>query len=317
MWRGDHYLAAWTEINTRFGVGIGRFDGQGRLLDGPGQYFPTAARPSIATDGDGALVGINGELRLIHVAHDGTTTVLPIADRYASADVTWTGREYAFCSEKLIGTVSADGWTMIKAGAEAIGGDCDITWTGTQYAVLWVEWGLCFPACYGAPPMSIYAQAYSRNLSPLGAPVLLAGPNVAQYGSEFVYHTASAGDRTLVVWVTYSGEIRGLRIAHPGTLLDPVQGFLIGDAIALSSIHVEGDHWVVHSGPDTWTVGRDATVGARVRKYPFVGERAHVIAVPGGPAPLLIHQTLPGAAAQTHGLAGHFDLLPKRRTARP
>ena len=41
VWREDHYLAAWTEIGGGYGVGIGRFDAQGRLLDGRGQWpFP-------------------------------------------------------------------------------------------------------------------------------------------------------------------------------------------------------------------------------------------------------------------------------------
>ncbi len=314
VWRGDHYLAAWTEFSDGYGVGIGRFDAQGRLLDGPGQFIPGAVLPSVATDGNGALVAVGGALQLIHVAHDGTMTVTPIAGHNGRADVTWTGREYAFCAPKLIGTVSADGQTMATADRESIGGNCDITWTGTQYAVLWSESESCFPRCN--PPTRIYAQAFSRNFSPIGAPALLTGPNVDDF-ADTPYRTASAGDRTLVVWRTYAGELRGARIAHPGTLLDPADGFAIGDAAMLSSVHVEGDHWIVHSGPYTWTVGRDATVGPRVRKYPFVDESAEVIAVTGGPAPLLIHQTLPGAAEQTHRLAGHFDISPKRRTTRP
>ena len=78
-------------------------------------------------------------------------------------------------------------------------------------------------------------QAYSRNLFPIGAPVTLAGTNVDEQ-VHAVIRVATAGDRTLVVWRTTGGMLRGARIAHPGTILDPLNGFEIGPAATLTGI---------------------------------------------------------------------------------
>lgn len=314
VWRGDHYLVVWAEVAMGTGTAVGRLDAQGRPLDGAGRLFPNSFYPAVATDGNGALVAVTGNgLNLLHVSRDGVITPRRIETEAGIPDVTWTGQQYAFCSANIIGTATADGAVARTAPRERPANDCAIEWTGTQYLLFWTESEFCFPIC--RPPTTVRVQAYSRNLFPIGAPVTLAGTNVDEQ-VHAVIRVATAGDRTLVVWRTTGGMLRGARIAHPGTILDPLNGFEIGPAATLTGLHVEGENWVAGSGPYTWTVGREGHVSGRLTRYPFISERAEAVTVRDGPSPLVIYQTEPGGSEQVRRLFGRFDVPRKRPTAR-
>ena len=314
VWRGDHYLAVWAEVAMGTSTAIGRLDAQGRPLDGAGRLFSNSFYPAVATDGDGALVAVaRDKLHLLHVARDGTITPRTVDDSRGIPDVVWNGQQYAFCAGAIIGTAAADGTVTKTAPRELPAENCAIEWTGNQYLLFWTESEFCFPVC--RPPTTVRVQAYSRNLSPIGAPATLAGSNV-DVQAYSILRVASAGDRTLVVWRTTSGMLRGVRLAHPGTILDPLNGFEIGPAATLGGVHAEGNNWVVGSGPYTWTIGREGHVGLRATRYPFIGEQAEAVTVRGGPSPLVIYQTEPVGAEQVRRLFGRFEISRKRPTAR-
>lgn len=316
VWRGDHYLAVWSEASSGWRAALGRFDAQGRLLDGPGQLLAEAVMATVATDGRDALVAVNAppKLSLVHVAHDGSATERTVdALSQGATDMLWTGDGYAFCSGTLLGTANADG-TIRKVVQRAVPADrCNLQRVGNDYALLWSESEFCFPACNR--PTFVRAQAYSPNLSPLGSPVTLAGPDVAD-GSLVLFRAAPSGDRTLVVWRTNDGMLRGTRISSGGVLLDPLNGLPIGSAATLTDVHASGDGWIVGSGPYAWTVTRSGTVSEKVTRFPFVPELAEAITVTGGPAPLVIYQTEPGGAEQVRRLLGQFVVPRKQRAAR-
>jgi len=316
VWRGDHYLAVWTERSSRLHASMGRFDAQGRLLDGPGQLLGDGLLAAVATDGHDALVAVAAapKLRLVHVGHDGRMTERTVeTPSFGLTDVLWTGDGYAFCSGALIGTANADG-TIRKVVQRAVtSDDCNLQRVGNDYALLWSVRELCFPFCYR--PTFVRAQSYSRNLSPLGSPATLAGPDIDE-NSFPLFRAAPAGDRTLVVWRTIDGMLRGTRISSAGVLLDPRDGFPIGMAATLTDVHADGEGWVVGSGPYAWTVTRSGTVSERVTKYPFVPELREAFTVIGGPAPLVIHQTEPGGAEQVERLVGQFVIPRKQRASR-
>jgi len=61
---------------------------------------------------------------------------------------------------------------------------------------------------------------------------------------------------------------RAMRAAH-GSLLDPSGGFEIGPGDNPTAF-ASGTGWVVVSGPYTWTVSSDGTVGTRRTSFGFV-----------------------------------------------
>lgn len=314
LWRGDHYLAAWAEVSTGYRAAIGRFDAQGRPLDGPGRLLADASFVRLATDGHDALaVWQRSEtLHLSQIAHDGTVKDRQIAAQwYGRPDVIWNGEEYAFCSSSLIGTAAADGTIRQTAQRDKISETCDLVWTGTQYVTFWTESEFCFPFC--RPPTSIYAQAYSRQLVAIGAPAKLVYPDV-DLEPFYVFRAAVSGGRTLIVWRTTEGILRGVRIGRSGLLLDPLNGFEIGAAANLGDVFPDRGGWSVQSGPYVWTI--TDSVSARQTRYPFVPDGAEAITVRGGPAPLVIHQTLPSGGEQVRRLLGHFVVPPRQRTVR-
>lgn len=316
VWRGDHYLAVWNESGPYSRGVAGRFDAQGRPLDGPGRVLDGGDLPRLASDGRGALVvwtDRTGTLHVAHIAHGGAFTerTIPTND-HGTAGVTWTGEEYALCTGGTMATVSRDGAILKTARAEVESYNCEIVWTGSQYVRFWSVTEFCFPFC--RPPGRIFAQAYSRNLNPVGSPVEIAGPDVIT-GSLHNFRVAVAGDRTLVVWRTWNGVLRGARILRSGVVLDPRDGFEIGPAARLTEVFAEGEDWIVGSGPYAWRVSANGVVQPRVVRYPFVPLLAQAITVRGGPAPLVIHQTQPGGSEQVARLVGRY-VIPKQRTVR-
>jgi hypothetical protein len=319
VWRGDHYLAVWTEWGKGYQGAIGRFDAQGRLLDGPGRTLGEFGFfPRVATDGRNALVvwrKPGSGLGLMHVAADGAMTERTVTTDSSGAvvDVLWNGEEFAFCAGNLLGTAAADGTIRKTATREHASDNCGLQWTGSQYILFWTVSEICFPVC--RVPTYVRAQSYSRNLNPIGAPVTLTGSDVDDHAVQPV-RAARAGDRTLLTWHTTQNTLRAIRISDSGLLLDPVNGFEIDSAATLTDVHADGSGWVVGSGPYAWTIARSGHVGARETRYPFVSELAEAITVRDGPAPLVIHQTEPGGAEQVRRLLGQFLIPRKQRAAR-
>jgi hypothetical protein len=293
IWRGSHYLAAWREQSDTTRIAIARLDATGRSIDGDGVLLGSAgaSAPSVATDGHDALVAWaqSDGAYTAHVSANGIVTPrqFSAATFLGNAQVVWNGEEYAACAAKTMVRLRPDGTTkQVATIPNADSYECHLAWSGSQYLVLWRTTEICFPVCI--PPTSLWAQAVSADLVPLGGAVRLANPFVA---GEPKF--ANAGDRTLVVWLENDGGARTLqakRITAPGTVLDAAS-FEIGETTILGDVFADGENWVVTSGPYAWTVTRSGNVGTRETRYPFIAAGMQSDVIVGGPAPLAIFQS--------------------------
>lgn len=311
-WMGSNFLATWIERSDAPYVAIARFAPTGPSLDGAGIFVGAAYAQgaSVASDGHDGIVGwaqVDGAY-VAHVSASGIITPRRItADGFPSnVDVVFNGEDYAACSSKTIVRLYTNGTTkQISTIPQFNGGECHLEWSGSQYLLTWTTTDLCFPVCI--PPTGLWAQAISKELTPLGGAVRLAYPDVSSEPQ-----TATAGDRTLVVWSEHDGTLRAKRITANGVILD-ASSFLIGEASQLSDVFAEGENWIVVSGPYAWTVTREGNVGARQTRFPFIGEGREVTYV-AAPVPFLIYQA--PDAGLTPQLYGRFLESLKRRGAR-
>ncbi len=308
-WLGSNYLAAWSEKSDVTRVAVGRFGADRRPLDGAGVLLGSAnaSAPALASDGSGALVAWS-QPDGAFVAHvDAAGVISPrqisTAAGISGVDVVWNGEEYAACAGSTLVRLGPDGSLRQTAAMPVNVPACQLTWSGSQYLLLWTVFEICFPVC--DPPTTLWAQAVSADLTPLGSAVKLATPRVAS-GPE----TAVAGDRILVVWTEDQGDererhvLRARRITHAGLILDAA-AFDIGEGAHISDVFAEGENWVVTSGPYAWTVSREGLVSARETRYPFIPEGAGSELITGGPLPLVIFEA-PDSGSLVPQLFGRY-----------
>ncbi|HEX7809749.1 MAG TPA: hypothetical protein VF608_13525, partial [Thermoanaerobaculia bacterium] len=316
VWRGSHYLAAWSEQSDVSHVVVARLDASGRSIDGEGKVLGSAgaSAPSLATDGHDALVAWSQSdgAYVAHVSANGIITPrqFSAATFLGNAQVVWNGEDYAACAAKTMVRLGTDGTTkQVATIPNASDSECHLAWSGSQYLLLWRKTEICFPVCI--PPTSLWAQAVSADLAPLGGAMRLADPFVA---SEPKF--ANASDRTLVVWLENDGgavTLQAKRITALGTVLDAAS-FEIGEASILGDVFADGENWVVTSGPYAWRVSRSGNVGARETRYPFIAPGMQSDVIFGGPVPLPIFQQ--PDASLTPQIYGRFLESIRRRGVR-
>ncbi|HEX2833021.1 MAG TPA: hypothetical protein VHW00_08400 [Thermoanaerobaculia bacterium] len=315
VWRGSHFFAAWREQSDVSRVAVARFAPTGPSLDGAGILLggADAHSPSLATDGHDALVGWaqpDGGY-VAHVSASGILTPRQIStnNSVSNVDVVFNGEDYAACAAGTLVRLGTDGTTkQISSVPQFNGGECHLAWSGQQYVLSWTTTDICFPICF--PPTGLWAQAVSKDLTPLGGAVRLAYPDVTSEP-----RLAVAGDRTLIVWregfeAPYT--LKAKRITALGTILDSA-ALTVGEASKISDVYAEGENFVVVSGPYAWTVARNGDVGARQTRFPFVPLNADAGYV-AAPVPFLIFQA--PDAGFTPQLYGRFLASITRRGVR-
>jgi hypothetical protein len=315
VWRGSHFLAAWRELSDVSRVAIARFAPTGPSLDGDGILLgsPEARGHSIATDGRDALVAWSQSDGgyVAHVSANGIVTPRQISAEttLANVDVVFNGEDYAACAGDTLFRLGIDGTIkQISAIPQFNGAECRLAWSGAQYVLSWTTTEICFPVCF--PPTGLWAQAVSKELTPLGNAVRIAYPDVS---SEAKF--AVSGDRMLIVWregVEAPYTLKAKRVTALGTILDAA-AITIGEGTTLSDVYVEGENWVVVSGPYTWTVTPSGNAGERQTRFPFAGETVDLDYVPA-PVPFLVYQA--PDAGLTPQIYGRFLSSVKRRGAR-
>ncbi len=310
-WARDHYVAVWYESSYPSHLAVGRFTVDGRPLDGAGRILENGGLASMATDGSSALLvyRASGNVHAALISPDGRVTNQILPGRKGTPNVIWDGGQYVVHTVGALTRLSTDGVVLedVKLPVEAWD-SATLTWTGTNYLLFWTTSEICFPIC--VPPVSLWMLTISSDLMPLGSPRRLAYP---EGGIPVV---AQSGRDVLVSWRTGYEEVYAARVTDEGFVLDPENGFRVGDATWISEVIADADGWTVVQGPYAWKVSKDRIVSERSVLYPFVWERGSSRTIFGGPFPLVLYHTAPGDEAQVTQLYGRFLVPPKRRAVR-
>jgi hypothetical protein len=317
VWRGDHYLGAWRDLNDVSRAVVGRFNAEGQPLDGTGTRISTgasAAPPVMASNGRTAVVAwldLNG-VASSFVDEAGRVSRLSFDFPGGQPAVNWNGQQYLVAwrapnGQLLALRVSASG-ALLDTQAVTVGPVSStpfIGWTGNSYVVVFTQEPACFPFCNSSP--SLWAQLVSASLVPVGSPIQLSQERV---GTPAL---ADGPGGTLVVWPRTVGNataLRGARIFN-GAILDPLNGFDIGTGTD-ATVYASVAGWGVVSGPYLWTVSRNGAVAPRQFEFPFVPVGAHAAVVLGGPAPLVVYRREPVGAEQMMQVVARYFTGPAR-----
>ena len=324
VWQGDHYLAAWLETSDTTRAVIGRFTPNGDLLDGNGITISAGTRssaPSLATDGSIAIVSWADASGVTISTVDGAGHVVRVAGPYPALierpAAHWNGSQFATFwrgSQGLTGLrVTRDG-RAIDSQPLPIGpanGAPVVGWTGTEYVVVTRFATIVCDPCIN--PQDLFVQFVSSSLGAIGSLTRLSSDYSA------VPSIVSGLSGALIVWAQRAGNglstIRGARASH-GSLLDAVGGFDVGPGGDNPTAFASGTGWVVVSGPYTWTVSSDGTVGPRMTSFNFVPPGAASMIVVGGPATLVVYRRLPIGNEQMAPVLGRYLFEPRRRPVR-
>ena len=333
VWQGDHYLAAWLETSDTTRAVIGRFTPNGDLLDGNGITISAGTRssaPSLATDGTTAIVSWADALGVTISSVDAAGHVVKVAGAYSDGverpAVHWNGSQFAIFWSSVQGFTNAVRVSRVGRAIEsqplAIGranGAPVVGWTGTEYFVVAREASpLTF--CDPCSVLDLWARFVSSSLATMGTPVRVSAgdPGVpAPHLADINGAIADGPSGSLIVWTRKAGSvstIRAMRAAH-GSLLDPSGGFEIGPGDNPTAF-ASGTGWVVVSGPYTWTVSSDGTVGTRRTSFGFVPPGAVSMIVVGGPATLVVYRRLPIGNEQMAPVLGRYLFEPRHRPVR-
>ena len=328
VWQGDHYLAAWLETSDTTRAVIGRFTPNGDLLDGNGITISAGARasaPSLATDGTIAIVSWADASGVTISSVDGGGHVVRVAGPYPALierpAAHWNGSQFVvfWRSAQILTAIRlAKEGRVLDAQPVAIGpadGAPVAGWTGTEYVVVMRQGGgNCIFMGNDDPRCKILrVQFVSSSLSAIGSRMQLLGaagtPTVVEglSGSLIVFAAPSAS-------LSGASTMRAFRAAH-GAVLDSGFGIEVGPGESPTAF-ASGTGWVVVSGPYTWTVSSDGTVGPRMTTFGFVPPGAVSMIVVGGPSTLVVYRRLPIGNEQMAQVLGRFLFQPRHRPVR-
>lgn len=322
VWQGDHYLASWLETSDSTRAMIGRVTPNGVLLDGNGITVSAGARssaPSLATDGSTAVVAWTDAAGVTIFSVDGAGHSVRVAGPFPAAierpAVHWNGSQFAIFWQ------SAQRLTAIRLGRDGrpielqpvtIGesfGAPVAGWTGTEYVVVTRSPSTACDPCFGS--YDLFTQFVSSSLAAIGQRSSLANSFA---GVPFVADGLSGA---LIVWLqnrSGGSTIFAARAAH-GSLLDrpPIA---IGRESETPTAFASGTGWEVVSGPYTFEISGNGTVGPRSTTFSFVPQGASSMVVSGGPARLVVYRRAPIGSEQMAPILGHYLFEPRRRPVR-
>lgn len=329
MWRGDHYLAAWTEYSgdprgRSPYIVAGRFSPSGKPLDGAGMELGSGQSPVIATDGSGAMIATRGSAWFIDAAGKATATKFDEKGSNPTPVAHWNGSQYlvAFNSvnnglpELRVIRFDRNGVqidTQRRTIARSWSGT-RVGWTGRKYVFVREDVICLIPSTFGCVQegISVWGLAASPDLSSLGAAFQIADDdsrNVAiGEGPEGVFIAWT--------WKRYGSPawLRGYRISVDGAGLDAKNGFHIAADGRASAVHPAPDGWTVSGGQSLWSVSRQGTATAPVVAFPFVPDTARLVL--GGPAPLVVYDRPPRDMETMPSIVGRYVLAPRSRSVR-
>jgi len=320
LWRGNHYLAAWSDALDSTRVMFGRFTVDGVPLDGSGVQVGsslTGAPPALASNGTTAVVAwvdING---VSSSFIDAAGRVSRISYDFPGGEpaVNWNGQQYLIVWRSNTGRLL--GLRVSGAGQLIDNQPVDIApfpsrpylgWTGSGYVAFSQVLALCAPPCSQTGP--ILAQLISPALTAVGSPIQISD-DLALPPS-----LADGPGGTLIVWPRLAGTtatLRGVRIFN-GAVLDSLNGFAIG-AAPDATVYGSPAGWGVVSGSSLWLVSRNGTVSARLPQFPFVPAGARASVVLGGPEPLVVYRRAPIGSEQMNVVVAHYAFTPGRQRA--
>lgn len=323
VWRGNHYLAAWSEVPEGSNVVFGRFDPAGRPLDGGGLDLGRGV-PKIASDGSSAMIATFQGAWYIDEAGHVSQRPIPSLGGWPSNNAPlahWNGNQYLVLNHSYLDNKPSLIATRYDRRGKALDsqpvriaetrGLTAVGWTGHNYVVVWREEHVCFPVC--VPPVEIWALSFSSDLTPIGAPLKIADVN-----ADF----PAIGEGKHGLLIVWSGapywapsKLRGLRISPDDIALDPKNGFAISDhAFRWPSVTSADDGWLVTASQFTSHVSYDAAVSPAVLSLPFVAPSAASVLVSGGPHPLVLYEQPPRLFDSMPAILGKY-LLPQRTRA--
>jgi hypothetical protein len=320
LWRGDHYLAAWQDAANVNHTVLGRISVDGQPLDGSGvdvSVGTAAGTPVLASNGHTAVVAWLdfGGVAASFVDEAGHVERRMFDFPGGVPSVNWNGQQYAVFWRSSQGQLLA--LRMTGSGAlidqepvtiAPISGAPFVGWTGNSYVVAFHQLASCFPAC--PADAKLFAQLVSPSLVAIGSPIQLSDP---------VAGTPSIGDGpagALIVWPRTSGNtttLRAVRVVN-GAVLDPMNGFVIGDGTN-ATVYGSAAGWGVVAGPYLWIVSRNGAITPRLTVFPFVPVGARASVVLGGPAPLVIYRRPPVGSEQMMQVVGRYLLTTPRERA--
>jgi hypothetical protein len=339
VWRGDHYLSVWLDTYGDRSDALYMAVNPDGTPRGPATRFASTYaednRLSVDTDGQKALIvwaerGIDADAvkaLLVGDAGTGTAGQTPIAlaaEALVQSDIAvrWNGSEYLviWASGNPRGLkamrISPDGTKLdaqpVQLVTEYASDRPALAWTGTDWVAAYTAAVPRDPnAAYLEFDLYIHAVQFSRQLTPVGAPMRLS---VAEPTAP---HIAARNGEVLVAWSTTvpSVEVYGARIVH-GSNLDGPTGFRIGAGFATSVHATTSGYLVLEHGAYGWTVnGRSAN---RQKLFGFVPELAGVDLVPGGPKQLVVYRAWPTGTEQVPQVRARYrpDPSPRRRSVR-
>lgn len=332
LWRGNDWLALWSDYRRTPRVMVGRYEADGTPLDGPGVILdPSAAEetkqiaPAMATSGGeslvvwtelaertrvkGAIVGPGRapiEPRVFTISED-------VADSSELA-VVWDGSRYIVAwqsAAKVIVATHVDGSgirldpvpvALTLPPLDSLGdhtprlaaraGEIMLVW---QRAQAWVP-----QVIITAPQLvvnELWMARFTRSLTPIGIARQLGGGTIAQ---QDVYGHAVAADPNswLITWLTYPLDGSGTIDLYAARLAgDTPRPLLVASDtrfIGPTSVEWTGSAYVVCHSRFAYTVRTDGTVAARTEVL-VPGVPHWLTAVTAGPAaPLALYDETDG-----------------------
>jgi len=322
VWRGDHYLAAWQDTSGNSSAVIGRFSADGVPLDSTGISLSgvSASVPVLASNGRTAIVAWHdfGGVSASFVDEAGHVARRMFDFPGGQPSVNWNGQQYVVMwrssDGQLLGIRMTGAGVLIDAGPLTIApvtGDPVIGWTGNSYVVAFPEVSLLAVV---PPPVQLWAQLVSPALTAIGSRIQLATSAVTEtLGTPIVTDSPSG---TLIVWTRIAGGATTMRAARAvnGAIIDPVNGFLIGEG-SNPTVYGSAAGWGVVNGPFLWVVSRNGAVAGPFYEFPFVpaGTRASVVL--GGPATLVVYRRPPVGSEQMIQVVARYLLTTRRERA--
>lgn len=349
VWCGDHYLVAWIEQSDLPRLFYRRFDRNGVALDSAATPLALTSSFALAAgDANSGLLAWSGTgIDAASMGADGSATAPShvaggyVTDPFALA---WNGREYVVVwqGSATPETSSIHTYTARFSRNGAVAGDRTEV-SGVQLAriekLIPIDDGryllaqrrqqMCFPVC--VTPTSLDVTVLNPDMTPAGAPIVLSSIDNAYTTGPFWASAPAVAKRegiTLFAWASAGqpSAIVAARIAGDGTLLDPPNGFVVGEANHVTGAMATPAGWTVVAGTDAWDIAADTRAITPSAAWTFVPPDASAAAyrdaepiallVPDGPRPLIIYRHAADAQHDVPYYVGAFPPIRMRAVRR-